>query len=148
MTASAVLSLAARQGVAVVLAPGGERLEVEGPAEAVDALVPTLAELKPELLAHLRGQAGGKILPFILPAPKAGPLLSHCVRVRPDSTVTPADVEALAAYFSTLGREAAIASERRLWVWWRATPHPSVTAFLAAEPKVKQAAGDRGKGAA
>jgi hypothetical protein len=139
MTAGAVLSLAAQRGVAVALAPGGERLEVEGPAEAVDALVPTLAELKPEILAHLRGQDGAKVLPFILPAPKAGALLAHCTRVRSDTSVTPADVEALAQHFEALGREAAIASERRLWSWWKAAPQPTVSEFLAAEPLNRKA---------
>jgi hypothetical protein len=92
---------------------------------------------KPALLAHLRGQAGAKVLVFVLPPPKAGPLLAHCVRVRPDTAVSTNDVQALAAYFEALGREAAIASERRLWSWWKATPAPTVQAFLALEPKEK-----------
>ena len=98
-----------------------------------------------QILAHLRG---AKVLPFILPAPKAGPLLAHCVRVWPDTTTTSADEEALAQHFEALGREGAILSERRLWAWWQATPQPSVAAFLASEPKPNQDADDRGEGAA
>ena len=141
MTSREALALAEERGVALSIR--GEKLILRG--KAARELAPILAPLKPAILAHLRG---GKVLPFILPAPKAGPLLSHCVRVRPDSTVTPADVEALAAHFEALGREAAIASERRLWAWWKSAPQPTVGAFLASEPKVKQDAGNRGKGAA
>jgi len=54
-------------------------------------------------------------------------------------------VQALAQHLEALGREAAIASERRLWAWWLGSPQPTVAAFLAIE---NQDAGDRGKGAA
>jgi hypothetical protein len=100
---------------------------------------------KPALLAHLRGQAGAKVLRFILPAPNARALLGHCTRIRPDTAVSTNDVQALAQHFEALGREAAIASERRLWAWWLGSPQPTVAAFLAIE---NQDAGDRGKGAA
>jgi hypothetical protein len=82
--------------------------------------------------------SGGKVLPFILPAPNARALLGHCTRVRPDTSAADADVQALAAYFEALGREGAIASERRLWAWWRATPAPTVAAFLASEPATQK----------
>ena len=91
--------------------------------------------------------SGAKVLHLVLAAPKAGALLAHCTRVRSDTSVTPADVEALAAHFEALGREAAIASERRLWVWWKTEAVPSVGAFLASEPKQKQPMPSRdGKG--
>jgi hypothetical protein len=143
MTSCEALALAEERGV--TLAARGEQLILKG--KAAREIAPLLAPLKPELLAHLRDLAGAKVLPFVLPAPKAGALLAHCTRVRSDTSVTPADVEALAAHFEALGREAAIASERRLWSWWKTEAVPSVGAFLASEPKQKQPMPSRdGKG--
>jgi len=132
MTSCEALALAEERGV--TLAPRGEKLILKG--KAARELAPILAPLKAEIMAHLRG---GKVLPFVLPAPKAGPLLAHCTRVRPDTSAADADVQALAAYFSTLAREAAIASERRLWAWWKSAPQPTVAEFLAAEPLNRKA---------
>jgi hypothetical protein len=133
VTSREALALAEERGV--TLAARGERLILKG--KAARELAPLLAPLKPEILAHLRGQA--KVIPFILPAPKAGPLLAHCTRLRPGTTTTPDDVRALAQHFETLGREAAIASERRLWAWWLGSPRPTVAAFLDSEPTAKGA---------
>ena len=81
--------------------------------------------------------SGGKVLPFILPAPNASALPGHCTRLRRNTAVSANDVQALAQHFEALGREDAIASERRLWAWWLGSPLPSVAAFLALEPKEK-----------
>ena len=131
-------------GCDVVLADA-EHLKLVGPREARAQVRDLVLANKPALLAHLRGQAGAKVLPFILPAPNARALLGHCTRIRPDTAVSTNDVQALAQHFEVLGREAAIASERRLWAWWLGSPQPTVAAFLAIE---NQDAGDRGKGAA
>ena len=119
-------------GCDLVLADA-EHLKLVGPREARAQVRDLVLANKPALLAHLRGQAGAKILPFILPAPNARALLGHCTRIRPDTAVSTNDVESLAAHFETLGREGAIASERRLWAWWKTTPQPTVAAFLAEE---------------
>jgi hypothetical protein len=123
-------------GCDLVLADA-EHLKLVGPREARAQVRDLVLANKPALLAHLRGQAGAKIIPFVLPAPKADALLAHCTRVRPDTSAADADVQALAAYFDSMGREAAIASERRLWVWWKNEPNPTVAAFLASEPAAK-----------
>ena len=141
MTSREALALAEERGVALSIR--GEKLILRG--KAARELAPILAPHKPAILAHLRG---GKVLPFVLPPPTARALLGHCTRVRPDTSAADADVQALATYFEALGREAAIASERRLWAWWKSAPQPTVAEFLAAEPKPRQAADTRGKGAA
>jgi hypothetical protein len=106
-------------------------------AAAIGELAPSLKEHKADVMAHIHGQVTGKILPFILPAPDARALLGHCTRVRPGTSTTDPDVEALGAYFASLTREKAIASERRCWAWWKATPVPTVGEFLAREPRAK-----------
>ena len=133
MTSREALALAQERGV--TLEPRGEQLILKG--KAAHELAPILAPLKAEIMNHLRG---AKVLPFILPAPKAGPLLAHCTRVRPDTSAADADVQALVAYFEALGREGAIASERRLWTWWKSAPQPTVAAFLAAETRTPKGA--------
>jgi hypothetical protein len=133
MTPQAALALAEERGV--VLSARDGKLILKG--KAARELAPLLAPLKPALLEHLQGQGTGKVLPFILPPPDARALLGHCTRVRPDTSVTEADVEALAAYFGTLPKEKAIEAERRLWPWWKAAPAPTVGEFLAREPRAK-----------
>ena len=121
-------------GCDVVLADA-EHLKLLGPREARAQVRDLVIANKPALLAHLRGQTN--VIPFILPAPDASALLGHCTRLRRNTAVSANDVQALAQHFETLGREAAITSERRLWAWWKATEHPTVAAFLALEPKEK-----------
>jgi putative DNA primase/helicase len=65
-------------------------------------------------------------------APDPQALLDHCVRVRPDTTVSDEDRQALAAHFSTLNGSAE-ATVQRLWSYWKAAPAPTVTEFLANE---------------
>jgi hypothetical protein len=137
MTAAALLNMAAAKGLKVSINPDGKRLDVEGPTAAIGELAPSLKEHKADVIAHIHGQVTGKILPFILPAPDARALLGHCTRVRPDTSTTDADVEALGAYFASLTREKAIAAERRCWAYWKAAAAPTVGGFLAAEPKAK-----------
>jgi len=131
-------------GCDVVLADA-EHLKLVGPREARAQVRDLVLANKPALLAHLRGQAGAKVLPFILPrrTPVHSSATAPAFGRTPQSA--PNDVQALAQHLEALGREAAIASERRLWAWWLGSPQPTVAAFLAIE---NQDAGDRGKGAA
>jgi hypothetical protein len=62
--------------------------------------------------------------------------LAHCLRVRPETTATDSDKQALAKHFSGLNGTAGAASDR-LWTYWRAAPAPTVGDFLAHEPKAK-----------
>jgi hypothetical protein len=128
VTATGLLTLAAQRGLKVTVDPDGQHIDVEGPSAAIDELAPTLSHNKAAILAHLHGQVTGKVLPFVLPRPDARALLGHCIRVRPDTSTTTADIEALAAHFAAMGREGAIASERRLWAWWKGTANPTVAA--------------------
>jgi hypothetical protein len=62
--------------------------------------------------------------------------LSHCLRVRPTTTASDADREALAAHFRTLnGKSEATAA--RLFDYWRKAPAPTVGAFLATETRAQ-----------
>jgi hypothetical protein len=66
--------------------------------------------------------------------PSAAGVLANCTRVRPDSTVTPADVEALQEHLAGLnGTANAVAG--RLFDYWRANAAPTVSGFLAIETK-------------
>jgi hypothetical protein len=118
-------------GCDLVLADA-EHLKLVGPREARAQVRDLVLANKPALLAHLRGQ-GGKVPLFELRAPNARALLGHCTRVRPDTAVSTCDVQSLAAHFEALGREGAIAGERRLWAWWKGAPQPTVAAFLDRE---------------
>ncbi len=62
--------------------------------------------------------------------------LAHCLRVRPDTTATDPDREALAEHFRGLNGTAEAAGQR-LWAYWKAAPSPTVSEFLAKEPKAK-----------
>jgi len=62
--------------------------------------------------------------------------LAHCLRVRPGTTATDADNQALAEHFAGLNGTAETAGQR-LWSYWRAAPAPTVGEFLAREPKAK-----------
>jgi len=62
--------------------------------------------------------------------------LAHCLRVRADTTASDADRQALAQHFGGLNGTAEAAGQR-LWTYWRAAPSPTVTEFLAKEPKAK-----------
>jgi putative DNA primase/helicase len=62
--------------------------------------------------------------------------LGHCLRVRPDTTASDADRQALAKHFLGLTGTAEAAGQR-LWSYWKAATVPTVTDFLAAESKAK-----------
>jgi putative DNA primase/helicase len=62
--------------------------------------------------------------------------LAHCLRAKPDTAASDEDRQALAKHFRGLNGTAEAAGER-LWNYWRAAPTPSVTDFLAHEPKAK-----------
>ena len=64
--------------------------------------------------------------------PSAAGVLGNCTRVRPDSTVTPADVEVLQAHLAGLNGTAQ-ATLDKLWIYWKAAPAPCVSEFLAGE---------------
>jgi phage/plasmid-associated DNA primase len=65
--------------------------------------------------------------------------LAHCLRAKPDTTASDADKQALAEHFSRLNGAAESAGER-LWNYWKAAPSPTVSDFLAREPKAKEGA--------
>jgi len=65
--------------------------------------------------------------------------LAHCLRVRPGTTATDADREALAEHFRTLNGTAEPAAQR-LFDFWRADPAPSVAAFLEREKRTAKGA--------
>jgi hypothetical protein len=52
--------------------------------------------------------------------------------VRPDSTVTPADVEALQEHLAGLNGTAQ-ATLDKLWTYWKDAPSPTVSDFLSRE---------------
>jgi len=67
-------------------------------------------------------------------APDPLAALAHCIRVRAGTTATDADKAALVEHFSRLNGKAD-AVVQRMWAYWRAAPAPTVTEFLAREPK-------------
>jgi phage/plasmid-associated DNA primase len=58
--------------------------------------------------------------------------LDHCLRVRPDSTASDEDRQALAEHFRGLNGTAEAAGQR-LWDFWRSALAPTVGGFLASE---------------
>ena len=64
--------------------------------------------------------------------PSAAGVLGNCTRVRPDSTVTPEDVEVLQAHLAGLNGTAQ-ATLDKLWIYWKTAPAPCVSEFLAGE---------------
>jgi len=70
-------------------------------------------------------------------APDPTAQIAHCLRVRPDTTVSDEDRQALVAHFSTLNGSAE-ATVQRLWSYWKAAPSPSVSEFLAGERRRAQ----------
>jgi putative DNA primase/helicase len=81
------------------------------------------------------GKTGGNVLsPVVGKADAPDPLaqIGHCLRVRPDTTASDEDRQALAAHFSTLNGSAE-ATAQRLWTYWKGAPAPSVSEFLATE---------------
>ena len=64
--------------------------------------------------------------------PSAAGVLGNCTRVRPDSTVTPADVEALQEHLAGLNGTAQ-ATLDKLWTYWKDAPSPTVSDFLSRE---------------
>jgi P4 family phage/plasmid primase-like protien len=58
--------------------------------------------------------------------------IGHCLRVRPGTSASDEDRQALVAYFSTLNGTATAAAGR-LWAYWKFASKPSITEFLAAE---------------
>jgi phage/plasmid-associated DNA primase len=69
--------------------------------------------------------------------PSAAGVLGNCTRVRPDSTVTPADVEVLQAHLAGLNGTAQ-ATVDKLWTYWKGAPAPSVSEFLERETRELQ----------
>jgi len=63
--------------------------------------------------------------------------LGHCLRARPGTMATDQDKAALVEHFSRLNGQSEVACER-LWSYWRSAPVPTVTGFLAAEPKQRE----------
>jgi len=67
-------------------------------------------------------------------APDALAQIGHCLRVRPGTTASDADKQALVEYFAGLnGTANAVAG--RLFDYWRANAAPTVADFLAIETK-------------
>jgi putative DNA primase/helicase len=64
--------------------------------------------------------------------------LAHCLRVRPDTAASDADRETLADHFRGLNGTATDAGVR-LFTYWRGTPSPTVSDFLAAETRRRPA---------
>jgi len=92
-----------------------------------------------------RGQAGAKVLPFILPAPNARALLGHyCTRIRPDTAVSTNDVQALAQHLRGPGPGGLRSASERRFVGMvpGARLRPTVGRVLAIE---NQDAGRPGK---
>jgi len=62
--------------------------------------------------------------------------LDHCLRAKLGTTASEAERAELKAYFRTLNGTKDAAGER-LWAFWKASPAPTVAAFLAREPRAK-----------
>jgi P4 family phage/plasmid primase-like protien len=60
--------------------------------------------------------------------------IRHCLRVRPGTSATDADEQALVEHFSRLNGTAE-ATAQRLWTYWKAALAPTVSGFLAIETK-------------
>jgi P4 family phage/plasmid primase-like protien len=73
-------------------------------------------------------------VPCLTDAPDALAQIGHCLRVRPGTTASDADKQALVEYFAGLnGTANAVAG--RLFDYWRANAAPTVADFLAIETK-------------
>jgi P4 family phage/plasmid primase-like protien len=69
--------------------------------------------------------------------PSAAGVLGNCTRVRPDTTATPEDVEALQAHLAGLNGTAQAALDK-LWSYWKSSAAPTVSDFLAREKKARR----------
>jgi putative DNA primase/helicase len=90
----------------------------------------------------LTGNGSAEVLSVLSPdAPDPLAQIAHCLRVRPDTTVSDEDRQALVAYFSALNGSAE-ATVQRLWSYWKVAPSPSVSEFLANERRKSAVGGD------
>lgn len=107
------------------LVADGDSLRLRGPGEARAELAELVRTNKSALLAYL-------------PRPRPEPLVvvDHCTRVRRDSAATDNERAALVEHCKALPDDGEVdALLLSLFGYWRKTSAPSLTAFLAREPK-------------